>query len=296
MEDRRKYDSCLNGQKGRHMANSIIDTATLSDLRYLIDSAREEGWNPGLHDAIPFYFTDPSGFFIERVQNKPIGCISAVAYNHSYGFMGFYIVSPEFRKKGYGLKLWDHAISYLGDRSIGLDGVVAQQANYRKSGFNFYYNNIRYCGKVRGKKANGLAEIDTVAFPRLLDYDERVVGFNRAIFLQHWITMPQSYGLVKIEDQKVIGYGLIRKCERGYKIGPLFADNSQIAREIYLGLIEPYPGEDIVLDVIHSNDEALKLVQEHGMTKIFETARMYKKLPPPQRLENIFGVTSFELG
>lgn len=278
------------------MDKSTITQATLSDMRYLLDSAKCEGWNPGLSDAVPFYFTDPQGFFIERIGNQTIGCISAVAYNNFYGFLGFYIVEPEFRRQGYGIKIWDHAIAYLGDRVIGLDGVVSQQNNYRKSGFIFYYNNIRYEGKAKGRSSQDLQTLDTIPFPSLLEYDSKIVGFNRAIFLQHWITMPNSYGLAKIDGDKLTGYGLIRRCDRGYKIGPLFADDQQIANQVYLGLVAPYENSDIFLDVAQTNSNAIHLAQHHGLKSIFETARMYKGTPPQQRIENIFGVTSFELG
>lgn len=278
------------------MLKTTIKTATLHDLSYLIDIAKQEGWNPGLHDAIPFYFTDPTGFFIQHLHDKPIGCISAVAYNTSYGFMGFYFVSPEYRHQGYGLKLWDHAISYLGSRAIGLDGVVAQQSNYKKSGFEYYNNNIRYSGTPQGKLNPELLRLDAIPFPLLVDYDTEIYGIDRSIFLQHWITMPDSYSLAKMVDHKLLGYGVIRKCEHGYKIGPLFAENSHIANEIFLGLVHPYQGNDIFLDIIQNNYEAHELTQQHNMTKVFETARMYKNTPPKQQIPSIFGVTTFELG
>ena len=36
--------------------------------------------------------------------------------------------------KGYGLKLFKHAMQYLGHRRIGLDGLLVQVSNYEKSG------------------------------------------------------------------------------------------------------------------------------------------------------------------
>lgn len=278
------------------MDKSTIVQATLSDMRYLIDCARSEGWNPGLDDAIPYYFTDPRGFFIERIGKQTIGCISAVAYDEFYGFMGFYIVTPEFRHQGYGLKLWNHAMAYLGDRAIGLDGVVAQQNNYRKSGFTFYYNNMRYGGKAKGRPNQDLQTLDTISFQTLMDYDSKTIGFNRSIFLQHWITRPHCFGLANIEGSKLSGYGVIRKCGQGYKIGPLFADSRLIADRIYLALADFCKNSDIFLDVVQTNTEAMNFALDHGLNQIFETARMYKGAPPKQRIDNIFGVTSFELG
>lgn len=66
------------------MTKCIVEQAALDEMKFLLDCAKAEGWNPGLSGAVPFYYTDPYGFFIAKLGNKPIGCISAVAYNNSY--------------------------------------------------------------------------------------------------------------------------------------------------------------------------------------------------------------------
>ncbi len=49
-----------------------------------------------------------------ELNNELIGCISAIAYDNAYGFIGFYIVVPEYRGKGFGLQLWNYSMNYLG--------------------------------------------------------------------------------------------------------------------------------------------------------------------------------------
>jgi ribosomal protein S18 acetylase RimI-like enzyme len=56
------------------------------------------------------------------------------------------------------------------------------------------------------------------------------------------------------------------------------------------------PGEFIVLDVPQTNAAAVALAERHGMTSVFETARMYTKGAPAIAIDRVFGVTSFELG
>lgn len=41
-----------------------IRRMTLDDLKLALAWAGQEGWNPGLHDAEPFFAADPHGFFI----------------------------------------------------------------------------------------------------------------------------------------------------------------------------------------------------------------------------------------
>lgn len=266
-------------------------------MDFLLELARIEGWNPGLSDASAFYHTDPKGFFIGKLDNQPVGCISAVAYNDDYGFLGFYIVVPEQRNKGYGIQLWRKAMAYLGERTVGLDGVIEQQENYKKSGFQFFYNNIRFKGKVQRQYGdNELIPIDKIPFQTIVDFDTSVFGINRAQFLQNWFRIPRAKGFAKIENSKCVGYGWIRPCSTGYKIGPLFADCVATARNIFTALSGECDNADIILDIPETNIAAMQSAREYQLDIVFRTARMYKGTPPRQDLKKVFGVTTFELG
>ena len=270
-----------------------------SEMDFAIQLAAKEGWNPGLHDAECFYRTDPDGFFVGLLdENQPVGCISAVSYNVKFGFIGLYIVAAEHRGKGFGTALWQRAMQRLDGHNIGLDGVVGQQANYRKSGFNLAYRNIRYQGAdLRSTSRKDLVPLHQLSWERLVNYDSRFFPVQRIQFLSAWVRMPDSHGGAVVRSGRVTGYGIIRRCRNGFKVGPLFADNEQIAGAILTGLSKHIPrGEPIFLDVPEVNPAAVRLVERCGMTKVFETARMYTGPLPEIDLEGIFGVTTFELG
>ncbi len=76
---------------------------------------------------------------IGELDGAPAATVSCANYSASFAFLGFYIVREDLRGRGYGLRIWDAAIAHAGPRVIGLDGVVAQQQNYRKSGFELAY-------------------------------------------------------------------------------------------------------------------------------------------------------------
>lgn len=103
------------------------------ELAHGIEWAAHEGWNPRLNDSETFFETDPQGFLLAEIDQEPVGMISCVRYGLDFGFIGFFIVTSAFRGRGHGLALWQAAVAQLGGRLIGLDGVVAQQANYRKA-------------------------------------------------------------------------------------------------------------------------------------------------------------------
>ncbi|MGF6805243.1 GNAT superfamily N-acetyltransferase [Paraburkholderia sp. Clong3] len=272
----------------RNMAFREVDLA--------VEWAAAEGWNPGLDDARCFWNADPNGFFVGTWRGEPVACISAVAYDERFGFIGLYIVKPAFRARGFGLRTWQHAMRYLGDRTIGLDGVVAQQQNYQKSGFQLAYRNIRFQGVVQAASTPSLTNAREVPFAQLVAYDSACFSTARPRFLADWIAQPQALALADVRNAQIRGYGVLRRCGTGYKIGPLFADDARIANDLFDGLVASVAGEVIAFDVPEVNSAAIALAERYGMVSAFETARMYTRTPPAIPVQRVFGVSSFELG
>ncbi len=276
-----------------------ISIMPLAEVSIAIGWAQKEGWNPGINDAAAFYAADPTGFLVGKYDGKPVATISAVKYGSTFGFIGLYIVAEEFRGRGFGLQIWQAAIASLAGRNIGLDGVVAQQDNYKKSGFNLAHRNIRYAGKspAHTKAAPHVVEAGNLDFNTIAAYDREFFPEERTAFLQHWISPENSNTLAIVEKDQVLGLGSIRACDVGYKIGPLNAENPDLAHELFLALTANVPeGSPIFLDVPEPNKSAIQLAESFGMSPVFETARMYTKEFPPLPLDKIFGITTFELG
>jgi len=267
-----------------------------ADLALALEWAAAEGWNPGLHDAHCFYSADPQGFFVGERDGLPIGCVSAVRYGSGFGFLGLYIVKAEHRGQGFGLVLWRAALDHLGDRVIGLDGVVAQQENYRRSGFRLAFRNIRQKGRGGGEAPPGLTELAAVPIGEILRYDATAFPAPRAEFLKSWISQPGAVALGVVDGRRLEGYGVLRACPEGFKIGPLFADDEKTADRLAAGLMARAPGAPVFLDTPEANPGALALAARYAMAPVFETARMLKNGAPAMQVERCFGVTTFELG
>ncbi|MDM0111940.1 GNAT family N-acetyltransferase [Variovorax sp. J22R133] len=271
-----------------------------NEMALAIDFAALEGWNPGLHDAACFYAADPEGFMIAEMDGKPIGCIAAVRYEEHFGFIGFYVVAPPWRGKGIGLELWRAGMTRLTGRVIGLDGVLGQQDNYRRSGFSTAWQNARFASVTRAAGLGVSAQIvplQSVKFDMVRADDRRVFPAARDSFLHAWLQMPDATGFAWMERRRLAGWGVIRRCREGHKIGPLVADNRDIAKGLYLALCRSVPvDETVYLDIPLSNAKAVTLTQSLGMQRVFETARMYAGKRPAVEMERIFGITTFELG
>ncbi len=284
------------------MSELTVRPMTRPELDLAIEWAAAEGWNPGLDDADAFYAADPGGFLMGFLRDAPVAAISVVAYGAAFGFLGFYIVRPEHRAKGYGLTIWNAGIERLGDRTIGLDGVVAQQAAYRRSGFELAHRNIRFGGKARPDAPSdpAIVEIGADVPPSLIDgiaaYDRAFFPGPRQDFIRRWVDPDVRRTVVYLSDRVLRGYGVIRRCRSGYKIGPLFANEPAQAEALFTALAGPVAGEPVFLDVPEPNGEARRLAERHGLEPVFETARMYRGPRPDLPLDRIYGITTFELG
>lgn len=265
----------------------------------MLDWAASEGWNPGLDDAAAFHAADPDGFLIAELNGEPAACISVVRYGPSYGFLGFYICRPDCRGQGIGWSIWQAGMRFLGARTIGLDGVVAQQDNYRKSGFVLAHRNARYQGYVdRAVQADPrITAVSADMIAGIEAFDRQCFPAPRGRFLKSWIGGGSSRtALAIIDDGAIAGYGVIRDCREGAKIGPLFANTPDMAEALFHALAAARPGALIIIDCPITNTEAVALAERHGFSQSFETARMYRGAAPAMDMALQYGITSFELG
>jgi GNAT superfamily N-acetyltransferase len=275
-----------------------IRTMRPDEISLALDWAATEGWNPGLADADCFATVDPNGFLIGELDGVPAAMISCVNYDARFAFLGFYIVRQDLRGRGYGLELWNAAMAHAGQRVVGLDGVVAQQENYKKSGFKLAYANVRYAANISAPDAPqvDLIALADVPLATVEEDDARVFPASRSEFLRAWIGAPGHVGRAFLRDGRLAAWGVIRRCRTGHKIGPLVADDRAGAEAVLAALLAGVGGGEIFVDVPSVNRDAVALAQDLRLAPVFETARMYTGAIPTLRLDRVFGVTTFELG
>ncbi|MEJ1158302.1 GNAT family N-acetyltransferase [Prosthecomicrobium sp. N25] len=276
-----------------------IGHASAEEVAAMLDWAAAEGWNPGLGDAEAFLAADPGGFLVARVDGEAVASVSVVSYGEDFGFLGFYICRPEFRGKGHGWAVWQAGMARMGDRTVGLDGVPAQRENYRKSGFALAHRNVRYAGRVmvQAPADPRIRPVDPALAPAVIAFDRRFFPAPRDAFTSAWISGGgRRLALAFVDDGDVLGYGVIRPCRVGYKIGPLFALDEGIAEALFRALAAEANGAELFIDPPVPNGAATRLAEQHGMAPVFETARMYRGPAPHLPLGRTWGITTFELG
>jgi hypothetical protein len=293
-------DAARDLASGRYRIRQL-DPAGLAALA--IPWMREAGWNPGRHDAATFFTADPSGFFSGELDGQAIATVSGVRYDDTFGFLGCYIVAEPFRGRGYGLAIHEAARRYLAGCTQGGDGVLENVEKYKRIGRAYAYRNARFEGiktNTNWKPAAPLHDARQLPLESIIALDRECFPAPRSQFLAAWLHQPEAIALASVNGHDVgsiQGYGVIRRCFRGWKIGPLFARDEQTAENLFRGLVDGIPlGDPFVLDIAEPNEAAKRLVARYGLKEVFATARMYTGPFPKVRLDWIYGITTFELG
>jgi hypothetical protein len=276
-----------------------IGTASAADVMLMAEWAAAEGWNPGLTDARAFVVADPRGFLVGRMDGEPVTCISVVRYGEAFGFLGMYIARPNARGRGFGYRTWQAGMARLTGRTVALDGVVAQQDNYRRSGFQLAWRNVRFEGPAPDVAApQGVRIVDAreIPFDQLAAYDRRFFGAPRDAFLAAWISVPDRSACVAVREGDIVGFAVLRDAHAASRVGPLFAVDGSIALALVSSLARERAATAVAVDVPGVNAPALAWAEAAGWKPSFESARMYTGQAPEIEPSGLFGITTLELG
>ncbi|MEM6489581.1 MAG: GNAT family N-acetyltransferase, partial [Pseudomonadota bacterium] len=274
-----------------------VRTMDARDLDVAIGWAAGEGWNPGHEDAAAFLQADPTGFLMGWLGAEPVSAISVVRHAAGFGFLGLYLVAPGKRGRGFGLATWQAGMAYLGARVVGLDGVPAQQENYRRSGFALVHQTQRHRGAIRGAPDPAVRDATLEDLPALRALDRDIGGIEHPLYLDAWFRPAATrHTMLLAEGGSVRALGTIRACREGHKIGPLLAPDAPTAERMLRALVARAGARQVMVDIPDPNTAGVAMARALGLTPMFACARMYKGAPPVRDLTRLFGETTFELG
>jgi GNAT superfamily N-acetyltransferase len=287
---------------------SII-CATQSEFKEVFGWAAKEGWNPGKYDLAPYFMVDPQGFYILSFDGKSIASISAIRYPQDLAFVGFYIVRPEYRGQGYGVKLWSHVMSgHLKDNScLALYAVLSQVDTYVKIGFKSLHKNIRWVGdssviltKFKVLQKEGLKLITADVVKEIARFEAAQFSLHRPDFFKKLCANSDTYGLAVIKEGALQGFGFIRPCckTNSYRLGPLYAVDFNMAIDLVRGLVEKIGvNKTFIIDMpeINLQNEALAQYLQFKRDPAIDTILMYKGCPFTIS-QNVYAVASLDIG
>jgi hypothetical protein len=270
---------------------------SLADLETVLDWAAAEGWNPGLDDAPAFLATDPDGFLVRKMAGQPVSAISVVNHSHEFAFLGLYLCHPDHRGEGHGLAIWYAGLAHAGKRTVGLDGVPDQQANYANSGFVKSGGACRFTGGDGLQAFGATRSAEPADFRELLEFERSLTGVDSRRFLTDWFQNTALRRTLVMRDLSgLAAYGTVRACRNGAKIGPFYARDAVAAQHLLGDLATVFAAGQVSLDVPEEASGLRALLNDLNFIASFSTARMFRGTPPATLKKEYRSIATLELG
>lgn len=272
------------------------------DTAFIRSLVAKQGWNAGVHDVETFTEVDPDAWIVAEIDERPVGIVLATRWNESHGWIGLYLVHPEFRGRGIGLELFQAALARLAPGGVGLDGDARQQANYRRSGFVDVHANTRWRGPARlwrtGTETAEAVDARGLPIEPFVDLDARAVGSPRPRLLRAWFAQPEARHVALLRDGHLAGLATARPARQGWKIGPLYAPDVSGAAALLAAVTRDLdPDDECWLDTPNPNAAATALMEDVGATGAPTSGRMVRGQAAAGDTSSVmFGLLAHEVG
>lgn len=109
-----------------------------------------------------------------------------------------------------------------------------------------------------------LQQGDKIMMDKLLKFDTEVTYSERPRFLKTWTT-NSNCTLIAMKDDKCVGYSCVWFSEF-YRVGPLYAQDKDIASLLWLKSLEKIPNEKVLIEIVEEHTEALNLFSSTGLS------------------------------
>ncbi len=222
--------------------------------------------------------------------------------------VGTYVTHPDYRRKGIGSKVWKACVTNLMDqgKNIILNSVSGKEKMYETSGLRqadlkliefssqIDIENI----KVITIKNVEVVPVKSVPFNKILSYDKIVQDMPRRIVLEYLLKDTVS-GFAALRNGTLVGYACARKAVIGYRLGPVYADNEEIAISVASKTLKDLPSDSeyIESNIFVKNTAARHLLETLGIAdneNVCHHTRMYSKSMIPFRLDKVYCIIDFD--
>ncbi|KAF2401051.1 hypothetical protein EJ06DRAFT_556501 [Trichodelitschia bisporula] len=217
-------------------------------------------WNRASEDITLHYV--PGSFLVAAAQDNPDkaeGCIVPFVFSNGTGWVGFFCMNPSKQGLGWGAALFNAGLDHFNKHSaliVGLDAVQQQVGTYGRRGF-VEKGRIRLMSCTFGQESMSRPPKDAEFDGRKVELQEVHPSVLTKSDLAHtglrrddvWDRIWErdgtvGYALVRDKQQPVDsmdeldGWVLVRTCEDGFRVGPLYATSPRAASFLLTAAME----------------------------------------------------------
>jgi GNAT superfamily N-acetyltransferase len=268
------------------------------------------GWTRAADDSKTHYHsTGPDAFLVVADPAEPSkaeGCIVPLVYANNTGWIGFFCINEEHRGKGWGANLFKGALDHFREKKIevvGLDAVTQQVQTYARRGFVEKARiEVLTRESTKTKPLDGLLQcppgkrlvaLEDIPMKVLVQSDMEHSGLERSRLWTKEALFDREdvFGFALVDEEKghevLDGWVLVRGCQIGFRVGPLYASSSETASLLLWNVLKRYEGHEgkFIAELWAGNPAAETVFREAGFDeKVVHYHRMWLNgnVPKPQ--------------
>ena len=275
----------------------------VADIPAALQLSAEPGWNQVADDwRLMIEHGDAFGFITPGGQLVASGL--TVVFQGPFGWISMILVTAQYRRRGLATRLMQLCVNALESRgkTPSLDASLEGRQVYLRMGFKEVYATTRMFRAgtpAEQAAATGSVVIRSIAshdLPALAAYDRIVFGADRAYMLEHLRGRAPEMAFVAERAGRILGFILGRDGRTSSQLGPLVAEDAEIALDLLRRALVAVPGP-VCIDIADRFTGLRRWLDEHGFMPIVPFTRMClgrsKPFDDPQR---IFAIAGPEFG
>jgi GNAT superfamily N-acetyltransferase len=244
---------------------------TSNDVSMALELCRAAGWNQLYQDWSRLIEYEPQGCFAAEVQGKLVGTATTTRYGRDMAWIGMMLVHQDLRRRGIATRLVNACLDHLRARRvrcIKLDATPAGRPVYERLGFRAQWSFHRWACDTMNKDAHSTCVAAAgFAGSTYADLDHLAFGADRSAWLER---LAEGSDLC-LRPQ---GFGMLRSgCLASY-LGPLTAENHDVAGEIVADLLRR-SARGVFWDIPQPNANAVALAESLGFKPVRDLTRMW---------------------
>jgi len=250
------------------------------------------GWNQTEADWLTLLRIAPETCFGLECEGILVATATAVVYERKLAWIGMVLTDPDYRRRGFGRRLMEHALAALAVRQvewIKLDATEMGARIYRELGFYEEGPIERWSGAAGAPTGSAVVQA-----ANWVSLDRSAFGADRSALLAKLAPL----GAASIAGE---AYAMGRPGSKAAYFGPCVSRSPEAARQLLVWFLARRPDEPIYWDLLPTNTEAVLLARAFGFEPLRRLVRMVRQGQPgaaPIERDNtrVFAIAGFEYG
>jgi GNAT superfamily N-acetyltransferase len=273
-----------------------------TDIPSGLSLCRSAGWNQLSREWEIFLTLDPQGQGVcVDDDGKVVGSFTTIRYDN-FAWIGMVLVDPSHQRKGIGLNLLQEASEVLkNENCVKLDATPAGRQVYVKLGFEdeygltrMYANTLHTQHLISSPLATALTSENIES---IRTFDEEVFGADRMALLSWMLDGAPELAFKVGDSDDLNGYCFGRSGYRYTHIGPVVANNIEVAKGLVSAALKCCGNKPVILDVLHHDESWRGWLESVGFSELRAFTRMFKGNNQwPGTPENQYAILGPEFG